>query len=111
MKFHESDTAVCETKNAKSVTVLANDKCNRAGVGAAHYYYKLKCGGEGITGSFYCDDTCKNCQIDNLDAAIDGKCVTKAYGKSLKSTDVTSTDITFSGICKVASDSTDCAFY
>ena len=75
IKFHKT----CQTadpKNDESVIVLANGKCNRIGT-EDYRYYTLECGGDGIAGVFNCDSTCQNCQVEKLDVALDGQCITK----------------------------------
>jgi hypothetical protein len=83
------------------VTVLANGKCNRIGT-EDYRYYTLECGGDGIAGVFNCDSTCQTCQVEKLDVALDGQCITKPYGP--KSSDIS---LAFNGMCETTSTTTE----
>jgi len=79
--------------------VVANDECNFLSTGTISYNYQLKCGAKGVTGVFYCDSTCRNCKIDQLDASVDGECSTILDSRT--NADPESTlDVTFTGLCE-----------
>ena len=111
--FFNTSNTMCHRDSQSNLAefrllVLANNQCNRlrpyrgstrGHSPLAYKYYKLRCGGDGITGVFNCDSTCENCQVEQLNGALDGQCVTKPYGPGSSDTDLTFTGTCGKGMC------------
>ena len=100
IKFYEANKCRISDAAAKaSVNVLANGNCNRISTDTSTYHYKLSCAGNAITGSFYCDESCRKCRIDKMQTAVDGVCVPKPnFNPDPDSKDAV--ELIFTGMCE-----------
>ena len=112
IKFHEA-RSMCRTSDVTSkgrLDVLADGFCNHISTAKGSYYYRLSCGGNGVTVNLYCNKSCKRCKVNEMVAVLDGECATipefiMRPEFSLDSIDqkqqYTDADVTFNGMCEI----------